>query len=714
MSELFSKRRHQALSIAVAIVVGLLVYRLIDIQIAKHEHYLTMGKKQWVRKTALPARRGNIFDRNGVPLAVTRWTYTVGVTPANFPIKQRKAVEYLADACGLSQKELRRRLDRDNSYVLLGKDLHLTEDQVSTLSSYPSIRLDPSHDRLYPFESMPAQLVGAVSPDGRGIAGVELAYNDLLAGEDGWVLMNKLPSKDRVEIFQPINAPGKDPRNGDDLYLTIDTRIQSIVDFELEQAVERYKAVGGMAIVVDPAAGGILALSERPVRALSRSDADAFSLRSVSGMYEPGSTFKLITDSFLLENGRVDPYDTFFGENGEATFPWGKIHDDKPHGWLTFRESFVHSSNICTIKAADGTSPTEFYRYILHFGFAGRTGLDLPAESRGRLEEPDVWRARSLPSIAIGHEIGVTAIQMAMAYAALADDGELMVPRIALEVRDAKGQPVERFKPVPVRRVFSHGTAVMMQDFCRGVVLEGTGVKAATEGISVAGKTGTSQKAIGGHYVGGKYVVSFVGFAPAVDPRLVCLVVLDEPCYPYWWGGESAAVVFSEIVEGIHISTDLFYGAAAGRLAGARAPRERAPAPSFLRLTTDQAIDLAAERALHVQCPQGNGIVYSQIPDPGTLIDRRDDIVLVVRPEGAAPDSALAVPELRGLSIREARLLLLADGFGSVVRGFGVVERQEPPAGRTAPRGASVTLFCGPRTSAAAADLANNGNGATP
>ncbi len=712
MNELFSKRRLQALSVAVAIVVGVLVYRLIDIQIAKHEYYLTKGKKQWVRKTALPARRGNIFDRNGVPLAVTRWTYTVGVTPANFPMKHRKAVEYLADACGLSQKELRRRLVRDDSYVLLGKDLHLTEDQVSTLSSYPSVRLDPSHDRLYPFESMPPQLVGAISPEGRGIAGAELAYQDVLAGEDGWVLMNKLPSKDRVEIFQPINAPGKEPRSGNDLYLTIDTRIQSIVDFELEQAVERYGAIGGMAVVVAPSTGGILALSERPVRELSRNDPDAFALRSVNGIYEPGSTFKLITDSYLLENGKVDPYDAFFGENGEATFDFGVFHDDKPHGWLTFKESFVYSSNICTIKATLGTSPPDFYQYIVRFGFAGRTGLDLPAESRGRLAEPDLWRSRSLPSIAVGHEIGVTAIQMAMAYAALANGGELVVPRIALEVKDPKGLPVERFETIPVRRVFSRNTAATMQDFCRDVVLDGTGKKASINGISVAGKTGTSQKAMNGSYQKGKYVVSFIGFAPAVDPMLVCLIILDEPVYPYYWGGESAAIVFGQIIEGIHISTDVFYGESASRLADARHPRERVAAPSFLRLTTDQAIDLAAAYALHVQCPETKGTVYSQIPDPGTLIDRRDEIVLMVRAQSPAPDSALAVPELRGLSIREARLLLLASGFSSVVRGFGVVERQEPAAGAAVARGASVILFCGPRSSEGAAWFATAGNGA--
>jgi stage V sporulation protein D (sporulation-specific penicillin-binding protein) len=709
MSELFSNRRLQALSVVVAIIVGALIYRLIDIQIAKHEYYLTKAKKQWQHKLVVPARRGNIFDRNGVPLAVTRWTYTVGVTPKHFPTHDRKAVEYLADACNLSQKELRRRLARDDSYVLLGKDLHLTEAQASKLSSYSALRLDPSHDRLYPFESLPPQLIGAINSEGRGTAGVERAFQDVLGGEDGWILATRFPGEPRG--LQPVNGPGRHARNGNDLFLTIDTRIQAIVDFELSQAIERYGAVGGMAVVLEPSTGSILAVSEKPVRELSREgDAEGFALCSINGIYEPGSTFKLVTDSYLLEKGAVDPYDAFYGEMGKATFDFGVFHDDHEYGWLTFKESFVYSSNICTIKAVLGSDPADFYRYLLRFGFGGRTGIDLPAESRGRLRPPDTWSSRSLPSIAIGHEVGVTAVQMAVAYGALANGGWLLVPQLAREVRDPKGQTVRRFAPAVVRRVFSPATASTMQDFCRDVVLRGTGRKATTSGITVAGKTGTSQKAENGAYQQGKYVVSFVGFAPATDPSVVCLVVLDEPAYPYYWGGESAAVVFGRIVEGINISTDIFYGEGTGELAAARRMRGRVPCPSFLRLTTDQAIDLAAEHGLHVQCTAVKGIVYSQTPDPGTLIDRKETVTLMVRAEDA--EAMVSVPDLRGLSIREARRLLLASGLSCVVRGFGVVERHEPAAGTHLASGGSVLLSCGPRCSERGVELAASGNGA--
>ncbi|MDD4856981.1 MAG: penicillin-binding transpeptidase domain-containing protein [Candidatus Krumholzibacteria bacterium] len=700
MSELYPRHRLNVLSIAVTVVIGVIVYRLIELQIVDHERYIAKAKRQWYVKHRIPARRGNIFDRNGFPLAVMHWTYTVGVTPRSFSVGDKKAVACLAEACDMSKNALRRRLARDDAYVQLGRDLHLTEDQFSKLSTLSGVRVDPNHDRLYPYEAMPPQLVGAINEEGSGTAGIELAFQSILAGEDGWLLESQLPGDPRG--FQPVNAPGRKPRDGNDIYLTIDTRIQSIVDFELEQAIDRYGARGGMAIVVEPETGDVLAISEKPTREISRvaSKAEGFALRSVNCIYEPGSTFKLITDSYLLESGKVDPYDAFYGENGEAHFDFGTFHDDHEFGWLTFKESFVHSSNICTIKAALGTRNEDFYRHILRFGFGGRTGIDLPAESRGTLREPGIWSSRSLPSIAIGHEVGVTAVQMAMAYCAVANGGNLLVPRIALEARDAKGSVIDRFPPVMVRRVLSEGTARMMRDFCKEVVLKGTGMKAAVNGVEVAGKTGTSQKVVSGTYQKGKYVVSFAGFTPTEEPRIVCLVVLDEPVYPYYWGGESSAIVFSKIVEGINLSTDLFYNAGTESIAMGKARGERKRVPSFLRLTAEAATDLAADCGLAVQCPKAKGIVYSQIPDPGTYVDRGEEIKLMIRAAEAQPKEPQRVPGVAGLSIREARRLLLACGLDCIVRGFGIVERQDPAAGSFISRTAKVILYCNPRSSA--------------
>jgi hypothetical protein len=424
---------------------------------------------------------------------------------------------------------------------------------------------------------------------------------------------------------------------------------------------------------------------------------DGFALRSINCIYEPGSTFKLVTDSYLLESGKVDPYDAFFGENGTCTFDFGTFHDDHEYGWLSFKESFVYSSNICTIKAALAAPPVEFYRHILRLGFGGRTGIDLPAESRGALREPRFWSARSLPSMAIGHEIGVTPLQMAMVYGALANGGELLAPRIALEERDARNSVVREFPIVRVRKVFSDRTAATMRDFCAEVVLKGTGKKAAVNGIAVAGKTGTSQKVVGGIYPEGKYVASFIGFAPARDPRIVCVVVLDEPVNPYIWGAESAAPLFGKIIEGINLSTDLFCDAAGANIAVDGKSGGSRRVPNFLRLTTDEAIDLASDRGLTVQCPDVKGVVFSQTPDPGTLIGRREEVKLMVRAATAESESSRTVPDVAGLSIREARRLLLSCGLDCAVRGFGIVERQDPPAGALLARLAKVMLICNPR-----------------
>ncbi|MCK4237406.1 MAG: PASTA domain-containing protein, partial [Candidatus Krumholzibacteria bacterium] len=680
MTAHFPRWRLRLLSIFATLVVCVLFYRIVQIQIVRHRVYYKRAMSQWHEKVARPARRGSIFDRNGVPLAVTHRTYTLGVTPGQF-VKDAEAVEYISGLVGRSKRKLRASLTKNRVYVPLGRDFHLTQEQVEKISSFRSVRLDQNQDRLYPFDAMPSQLLGRVDCDGRGAGGIELAFQGILGGRDGWLLANR---NARDSTYHPVNAPGKKPLNGNDIYLTIDSRIQSVVDFELEQAVERCGAAGGAVIVIDPASGDILALSERisGQRSLDLRRPQEIALYSASCIYEPGSTFKLITDSYLLEKGRVDPYDVFYGEKGEAEFDFGVFRDDHPSEWLTFKETFVYSSNICTIKAVKDSDPHDFYSYILSFGFGGRTGVNLPAESKGTLRKPSEWSARSLPSISIGHEIGVTPLQMVMAYCALANDGGLPVPRIALEARDEKGRTVKEFPPVIVRRVFSKKTAGTLKDFCREVVAKGTGVKAAVKGIAVAGKTGTSQKAGQGGYQPGKYVASFVGFAPFDEPKIVCLVVLDEPAYPYYWGGESSAIVFSKIVEGINLTTDLLFEGTDWEVAVGCGGGKRIEVPSFLRLKPRDAMKLAASCGLQIHCSPDSGIVYSQIPDPGTLTEGGKEVRLLFRPNTVSGSGKVRVPDLMGLSIREARRLLIACGLRSRLRGYGNVEKQSPSPGR--------------------------------
>ena len=697
MTRTFSQWRLRLLAVLLVCAVSVLVYRLIQIQILEHDYYLGKAKKQWHKKVIWAARRGSIYDRMGLPLAVTHRNYSVGVTPTHFP-DDPKTVQCFANVLGITAGKLQKALRRRSVYVPLGRDLCLTEEEITLVSSYAGVRLDPYHDRLHPFEAIPAPLIGGVDAEGKGTGGVENSFQDILRGQDGWLLANR----DALDsTFHLVNAPGRKPVNGSDLYLTIDSRVQSIVDFELEQAVERYRAASGIAIVLCPYTGDILALSEKIGRSKGGSFGDVPDnvVQSIGCMYEPGSTFKLVTHSYLLERGAVEPYDVFYTEGGKVNFDFGTFKDDHPADkWYTFKETFVQSSNVCTIKAVKDCDPNDFYQYMLRFGFGGRTGIALPAESRGTLRKPGEWSRRSLASIAIGQEVGVTALQMAMAYCALANGGELLVPRIALAVKDEKGRIVNRFPVIKVRRVFSSETAETIREFCAEVVKSGTGKKARVDGISVAGKTGTSQKAGERGYDPGRYVASFIGFAPLQEPRVVCLVLLDEPAYPYYWGGESAAIVFSNIIEGVYLTTDILKTDAARYVALGYGADGTVTVPSFLRLTYKAVLDLAASRGLRITCSHDQGVCYSQIPDPGSPVESGGEVRLLFGDEITREGERVRVPDLRGLSVREARRLLIACGLDGKLSGFGIVKRQDPAPGSMVSRRSHVVLVCSPKS----------------
>ena len=507
----FPRWRLRLLGIVLACIVGILVYKIIRIQIVQHGYYEDRSSKQSQFTAKWPATRGSIFDRNGSLLAAAQRKFDIGVTPKDFP-DTPETIEYLSKTLGLSHKRVKQCLaDHDSQYVPLASSVELDEQSLKGLSSLPGVALDHVHDRINPLESLPLQLIGVVNDNGKAISGVEAAFDDLLEGVEGKILVNRT-AKDKT--FRFVNAPGQKPIDGYDLFLTIDSRVQEIVDFELERAIDRFSAIRGVAIVLDPFTGDILALSERvnPASKNRIKAAEKMSLFSVSCMYEPGSTFKLVTDSYLLDRGAVEPLDVYYAENGSMDFDFGTINDDHPiEGWITFKQSFVKSSNICTIKAALGSNANDFYKYILRYGFGTKTGIALPAESDGSLKTPAAWSGRSLPSISIGYEIGVTPLQMAMAYCALANGGELLAPRIALRAVDEKGRIEKKFPVLKVRRVFSRETARTMMDFCNEVVRTGTGKKAAVRDLEVAGKTGTTEKLINGRYQDDKHMTSFIG-----------------------------------------------------------------------------------------------------------------------------------------------------------------------------------------------------------
>jgi stage V sporulation protein D (sporulation-specific penicillin-binding protein) len=681
--------------------------RIVDVQIIDHDEIIEDAHLNSEKRVSWLASRGSIFDRNGLPLAVSHRTYVLGVTPRDLPGDDDE-LEVLSDAASINRSFIRRLLNRKDDYIRLARKVSLSCQQEEKLSSMQGVRLDPDPERINPFHCMAPLLLGSVGDDNAGKGGLELMFDDYLRGTDGWKLMIR---DARGRLYRRTDAPGRRPENGHDLYLTIDSRIQAIVDFELEQAVSRYGAASGAAVVVDPWTGEIYALAEKEGSKAGKIKTGN-GLYSTGCIYEPGSTFKLVTAAYLLEQGEVDPYDVFYGEEGRADFWFGTFNDDHKFGWLTFKEAFKKSSNICTIKAVMDTDRDDFYAFLLRFGFGSRTGIDLPAESAGALRRPEDWSARSLPSMAIGQEIGVTVVQMAMAYCAVANGGDLMVPRIAREVRDPEGGLVRKFDPVRVRKVLSPETARKLRGFCREVVVDGTGVNAAVDGIETAGKTGTAQVADGSRYLENTWIASFAGFAPADDPKLVCMVVLKEPDYRWHYGGSSSALVFSEIVEGINLASDLFAPEAEIAVDPGQRAKDMIAVPSFFRLRCAEAEQLASDCDLYLAYTSGEGEVYSQVPGPGTLVQKGGKVSLSFISEGGAKEAGVMVPDLRGLSIRQARRMLIESGLRSRIAGSGRVQKQDPPPGRKVSKGTTVSIRCSAAKNNEGSELALAGGAA--
>ncbi|MCH7549916.1 MAG: PASTA domain-containing protein, partial [Candidatus Krumholzibacteriota bacterium] len=391
-----------------------------------------------------------------------------------------------------------------------------------------------------------------------------------------------------------------------------------------------------------------------------------------------GSTFKIVTAGGLIETHSVAVSDSFDAENGSADLGYGRFRDTHPHGMLTFAEAFCVSSNIVMAKASRELDAEEFYRFVRLFGFGARTGVRMFGESAGSVPAVAQWSLRTQSTMAFGQEIAVTPLQMLNAMAAIANDGVMLVPRFVLGVLD-KREKVSPPDPVKIRRVVSKRTARVLKEMCRQVVVEGTGTAAAMGFLDVSGKTGTAQKASSNGYLHNKYVASFVGFAPSENPKIVCLVILDEPNWAGRYGGTSAAPVFARVCRAIANTTRIFDAELAHDAFVAREdPRPDSTTPNFLRMERSAALEYARTLGANVLCQGESGRVVDQVPDPDVPMDRDDVVRLFVSNGDAIPGE---VPDLVGMSIREARRVATRLGLRTRFVGTGWVREQTPAPG---------------------------------
>lgn len=638
MTESKSRFRTRALLLTGVLVAvhGAVIARLGYLQLLRHDELARLAERQYSKTIALKPKRGPIFDRHGQALAVSGEVESVFALPGR--IADRAAVAaVLAPRLGERARDLEERLQSDRPFVWLKRKIPPAAAQLIRALRLPGIGTVPESLRFYPNRELAAHVLGFEGYDDRGLEGIELAHDRLLAGERGLALVERDALGRDVTAQPAILRP---PTPGQGLVLTLDTTIQYIAERELDAAWRQTGARAGMILVMDPRTGELLAIAIRPTfnpNAYQSATSEQWRNRAVTDPFEPGSTFKVILAAAALEERVVRPDDRLYGEQGVITVASRQIHDWKRYGWLSFREVLQFSSNVGAIKVGQALGRERYFKYMAAFGFGSPTGVGLPGESRGQLRPPPRWSGLSLASMSLGQEVSVTALQIVSGFAAIANGGRMMQPHVVRAVVDESGREVRRVEPHAVRQVISPETAATLTEILIATVAQGTGQKAAIEGYTVAGKTGTAQKLEPGTRVYSRRpgVLSFVGFVPAEAPRLAMLVMLDEP-KTVVWGSEAAAPVFAAVGSQVlrHLDVPPADVPSLQIVRGASAPAEAAPAftpglteseagepvmPNLVGRSLRQALVLLAGYDVEVGVA-GRGVVVRQSPAAGTML----------------------------------------------------------------------------------------------
>jgi cell division protein FtsI (penicillin-binding protein 3) len=669
-------RRKRAIALCAlgAACFFLLIGRLVMIQVARHDYYLEAADKQHKDRIELEPRRGAIFDRNGELLAKSITTQSLCADVEQVKNRQRTAAR-LSEAIGLPKESFLTSMSGRKGFVWLERQIKSVILISDMAAGIPGVSVRAEQSRSYPLREAASHIVGIVDRDGRGLEGVEKEFNQVLRGEPGWATIVRDATGERYLLLDGYKKP---PRDGASVTLSVDGRLQSIAASRLHKTVERLDAKGGCVVMVDPRTGEILALANEPcfTPPCEGGASPATRNAAVTDMFEPGSTFKVVTAAAALEEGVMSPETLLDAENGKFRVAGQTIHDHDPFDELTFTGAVVHSSNIAMAKVALELGEDRLYRYCKDFGFGSETGVPLPGEAAGVVRHPSKWSARSTATIAFGQEVSSTALQVTMAYAAVANEGVLLRPILVLSAKGPDGATISRAQTVPVRRVISRETARTLSRILAQVVSEGTGSEANLPWATVAGKTGTAEKydPKTGTYSTKNYIASFVGYLPAEDPKVVCLVVIDEPNVGSIYGGSVAAPLFREIME------------AAAQSYGFPVRPEFRKVASWATQTgrPANAQTAVAHRPSIVEAVQD-----FETTAAGKISDHRGDSGHDVVPG--------QMPAVVGLSLRDALQKLASAGVDLSrvnVSGQGIVKSQSPAPGAVIEGGVEPKILC--------------------
>lgn len=656
----------------VFLILLILVGRLFTIQVSEHNHFAKIAENQQNSSVKIKAERGLITDRNNEILAYTKDDISLFVdTRMTNKNEKEKIAAKFSEVFGKKKSHYLKLLNSASKNICLEKKA--VKEEVIQLAEFVIDGYFKSEDysRIYPYGSLASHVLGYANKQLVGVAGIEHQLNDQLTGNDGYRFIEKDVKGRVISVNQEISTK---PTPGNNVKLTINKNYQKILESEISKGLKEFQGESAMGIIMDPNTGEILALSNQPdydPKNYNLSKDTRRRNRVVTDTYEPGSTIKPIIMSILLDEDLTREDEIINTENGTYRVRGATIRDTHEYDYLTTAGIIKHSSNIGMAKLSDRIDADTFYRFLRDYGFGNLTSIDLPGETPGLLKKPKTYSKISKKFISHGYEISVTPLQLITAYSALINGGDLLQPFIVKEVKDFSGNIVEEYEKNKIRSVISEETSERMKKIMKSVVEDGSGELASVPGLSIGGKTGTSQKLINKQYSNREYNSSFVGFFPVENPQMVILIIVDSPKVGRY-GGKVAAPIFHEVASkifdadrnkiiekipekkddnspklkpqqnhDIFVSSDLPEKNAINKTKSFKKYAiDSTVMPNLHNFTKREAIKILTDLGIKYSA-QGSGTVISQSIEPNTKI--KDGLVCLIKCESAASKNRLRI-----------------------------------------------------------------------
>lgn len=679
----------------------MLIFRLAWLQLVEGDRLREEALEVRMRDVPVEARRGALLDRNGNELVTSVSVDSAFAFPPQIKAEDKAVyAEKIAAALGMKKDEVYKKLNQETGFVWLKRRIDYDSSQklkeLIKKEKLSGIDLVEENQRFYRQETMAAHLLGFTGDDNQGLTGVEGVYDRELKGIPGRIVIEKdAVGRNIPEALHKFIPPVQ----GNNLVLTLDQNIQFFVERELDRIVDAYHPKLAVIIVMNPKTGEILALGNRPTYNPGKWQNYPQSVwdrnPAIWYNYEPGSTFKIVTAASALEEGAVRTSDGFFDPG------YIKVADriincwyDGGHGSQTFEEVVQNSCNPGFVSVGLRLGKAKFYKYINAFGFVQSSGISLPGEEVGIVIPEKEATDLDVATMSIGQSIAVTPIQLLTAASAIANGGQLLRPLLVKSVVSPDGSVIKEYKPEVVRQVISKNTSATMMRLLTNVVQKGTGRNAFVDGYGAAGKTGTAQVVEGGGYVDGKYVSSFVGFSPADDPQIAALVMVAEPSGSVYFGSMVAAPAFKAIAQ------DTLRYLKVPEKPGIEKPKRpyeveeqkvRVTVPNVVNYPVEDAQNVLKNGGFPVQIRGQGSIVSGQVPKGGAEVLSGTAVILELKPQEPG-GGEVTVPDLNGLTIKEAGSILEKIGLSLNPAGTGIACTQKEAPGTKVPRGSVITV----------------------